>query len=47
MSVVSAQSGITARECGQFLGRSVDIVTPNGFENSFTPVSDEDYGKLA
>ena len=43
--VFTTVSGITARECGQFLGRSVDIVTPNGFENSFTPVSDEDYAR--
>ncbi len=30
-------SDITARECAHFLGKPVDIVTPNGFENSFTP----------
>jgi len=30
-------SDITARECKHFLGKPVDIVTPNGFENSFTP----------
>ena len=39
-------SDITARECAQFLGRPVDVVTPNGFENSFTPASDEDYERL-
>ena len=39
-------SEITARECAQFLGRAVDVVTPNGFENSFTPASDEEYVRL-
>lgn len=41
--VFTTVSDITARECGQLLDRKVDIVTPNGFENSFTPQSDEDY----
>ena len=36
-------SGITARECSRFLHRDVDVVTPNGFENSFTPATDEEY----
>ena len=35
--VFTTVSDITARECAQFHGRPVDIVTPNGFENSFTP----------
>ena len=39
-------SDITARECRQFHGREVDVVTPNGFENSFTPASDEQYNAL-
>ncbi|MCC8174354.1 MAG: alpha-glucan family phosphorylase [Odoribacter sp.] len=30
-------SDITALECAHFLGKQVDIVTPNGFENVFTP----------
>ena len=38
--VFTTVSEITAKECAQFLGRPVDIVTPNGFENSFTPASD-------
>ena len=38
-------SGITARECSRFLHREVDVVTPNGFENSFTPASDEEYAE--
>ena len=41
--VFTTVSDITARECAQFLGRPVDVVTPNGFENSFTPASDEEY----
>ena len=36
-------SEITAKECASFLGREVDVVTPNGFENSFTPATDELY----
>ena len=34
-------SEITAKECERFLGREVDVVTPNGFENSITPATDE------
>ncbi len=30
-------SDITAKECFQFLGREVDEVTPNGFEEDFVP----------
>ena len=44
--VFTTVSEITARECAQFLERSVDVVTPNGFENSFTPASDEEYVRL-
>ena len=44
--VFTTVSDITARECAQFLGRPVDVVTPNGFENSFTPASDEEYERL-
>ncbi|MGM9738517.1 MAG: alpha-glucan family phosphorylase, partial [Candidatus Cryptobacteroides sp.] len=36
-------SEITAKECAHFLGREVDEVTPNGFENSFTPSTEEEY----
>ncbi|MCQ2139798.1 MAG: alpha-glucan family phosphorylase [Bacteroidales bacterium] len=35
--VLTTVSDITARECEQFYGRPVDVVTPNGFEDSFTP----------
>ena len=38
----STVSDITAQECRAFLGKEVDIVTPNGFDNSFVP-SDEDF----
>ena len=41
--IFTTVSEITAKECACFLGRPVDIVTPNGFENSFTPASDEEY----
>lgn len=30
-------SDVTAKECGQLLGRWPDVVTPNGFEPSFVP----------
>ncbi len=42
--VFTTVSYITAKECKYFLGREVDIVTPNGFENSFTP-KEEEYQK--
>jgi phosphorylase/glycogen(starch) synthase len=42
--VFTTVSGITARECSHFLGKDVDIVTPNGFEDSFVP-SDENFGE--
>ncbi len=32
-------SDITSKECSHFLGREVDVVTVNGFENSFVPES--------
>ncbi|MCD8313374.1 MAG: alpha-glucan family phosphorylase [Bacteroidales bacterium] len=41
--VFTTVSEITAMECKQFLQRDVDIITPNGFENSFTPQTDEQY----
>ena len=44
--VFTTVSEITAKECAQFLERPVDVVTPNGFENSFTPASDEEYDRL-
>ncbi|MBR4740661.1 MAG: alpha-glucan family phosphorylase, partial [Bacteroidales bacterium] len=44
--VFTTVSEITAKECAQFLERPVDVVTPNGFENSFTPASDQEYERL-
>jgi len=38
--VFTTVSEITSRECSHFLGKDVDIVTPNGFEDSFVPASD-------
>ena len=43
--VFTTVSDITAAECARFL-RPVDVVTPNGFDNSFTPATDAEYGKL-
>ncbi|MBN1158228.1 MAG: alpha-glucan family phosphorylase [Bacteroidales bacterium] len=34
-------SEITARECSQFLKKKVDVITPNGFEDSFIPSGNE------
>ncbi len=34
-------SEITNKECKVFLSKNVDIVTPNGFENSFVPNEEE------
>jgi len=34
-------SEITARECSQFLKKDVDLVTPNGFDDSFVPKGKE------
>ncbi|MCK4748080.1 MAG: alpha-glucan family phosphorylase, partial [Bacteroidales bacterium] len=39
--VFTTVSEITARECKQFLGNEVDVVTPNGFEDSFVPQGEE------
>lgn len=33
-------SDITAKECAQFLEKNVDLVTPNGFEDTFVPPHD-------
>ncbi|MBN1118244.1 MAG: alpha-glucan family phosphorylase [Bacteroidales bacterium] len=39
--VFTTVSDITANECQQFLGRDVDIVTPNGFEDTIIPTDIE------
>lgn len=36
-------SDITAAECAQLLDKTVDIVTPNGFEPGFVPKSKKDF----
>ena len=38
--VFTAVSEITGKECSYFLGKPVDVVTPNGFEDSFVPGPD-------
>lgn len=35
--VFTTVSEITSHECSHFLGKDVDIITPNGFEDSFVP----------
>ncbi|MEI6049398.1 MAG: alpha-glucan family phosphorylase [Bacteroidota bacterium] len=47
--VFTTVSEITSRECSHFLGKDVDIVTPNGFEDSFVPANDifEERRKIA
>jgi len=37
-------SNLTAAECSQFLEKDVDLVTPNGFEDSFVP-GPKDFGE--
>jgi len=48
--IFTTVSDITAKECEQFLGKSVDIVTPNGFQDFFESypesVKDKDGRKL-
>ncbi|MBN2350100.1 MAG: alpha-glucan family phosphorylase [Bacteroidales bacterium] len=34
-------SELTSRECKQFFGKEVDLVTPNGFEDTFIPPQEE------
>ncbi len=38
--VFTTVSGITSKECTHFLGKEVNYVTPNGFEDSFVPPAD-------
>ncbi|MCK4853315.1 MAG: alpha-glucan family phosphorylase, partial [Bacteroidales bacterium] len=38
-------SKLTSRECAQFLKNEVDVVTPNGFEDSFVPAEEDFKGK--
>lgn len=45
--VFTTVSEITARECELFLGKKVDLVTPNGFELDFRPVDGDFEAKRA
>ena len=47
--VFTTVSEITSRECEHFLGKEVDFITPNGFEDSFVPAKEvfEDRRKTA
>jgi len=38
--VFTTVSEITSKECNHFLGKEVDIVTPNGFDDSFVPAGE-------
>jgi len=40
-------SQITNNECRQFLGKEVDVITPNGFDNNFVPSGDEYFERRA
>lgn len=40
--VLTTVSETTARECHQFFGRDVDVITPNGFANGFALSDDDD-----
>ena len=42
--IFTTVSDLTAKECRQFIGREVDIITPNGFDRSFVPDA-ENFGK--
>ena len=42
--IFTTVSDLTAKECSQFIGREVDIITPNGFDRSFVPDA-ENFGK--
>jgi glycogen phosphorylase/synthase len=39
--VFTTVSDLTARECRHFLGKSVDVVTPNGFDDGFLPAPEQ------
>ncbi|HKK42982.1 MAG TPA: glycogen/starch synthase, partial [Bacteroidales bacterium] len=38
--VFTTVSEITSRECSHFLAKDVDVITPNGFEDSFVPTAE-------
>jgi phosphorylase/glycogen(starch) synthase len=39
--VFTTVSSVTARECEHFLRHKVNVITPNGFENSFVPQGED------
>ena len=39
--VFTAVSEITGRECLAFLGKKPDVITPNGFEDTFVPSAED------
>ena len=39
--IFATTSEITSKECKKFLERSVDVILPNGIDDSFLPVSEE------
>lgn len=43
----STVSQITNNECRQFLGKEVDVITPNGFDNAFVPSGEEYFERRA
>ena len=45
--VLTTISPLTNDECYQFMGKNADVITPNGFEDSFVPVKDAYYQKRA
>ena len=45
--VLTTISSLMNDECRHFLGRPADVITPNGFEDSFVPVKDAYYQKRA
>ncbi|MCQ2118309.1 MAG: alpha-glucan family phosphorylase [Bacteroidales bacterium] len=44
--IFTTVSGITAMECEHFLSRKCDVITPNGFENSFVPSDDKELSTI-
>ncbi|MBN2484652.1 MAG: alpha-glucan family phosphorylase [Bacteroidales bacterium] len=45
--VFTTVSDITSKECRHFLGKNVDVVTPNGFDDTFIPNGPEFEAKRA
>ncbi|HZX62117.1 MAG TPA: glycogen/starch synthase, partial [Bacteroidales bacterium] len=45
--IFTTVSQITNNECRQFLGKEVDILTPNGFDDTFVPAREEYFIKRA